>query len=278
MRFGACIGIGDCYAAGDGCNGESRLSRLAALGFDYAELPLAAVAALPEEEFERLKDVFNRGALKSEAFNVFLPGDLRITGEGVDPERLRDYGRRGAARARALGGEVIVLGSAGARNLPGGWTRERGCEQLREALAVLSDAVQPYEVTIALEPLNRRESNIVNSVAEALEVVKAVNRPNVRVLADYYHMAVEEEAAEVLAVAAGMLAHVHFANPYGRVYPVTYKSSYNSFFENLRAAGYDRRVSLECATADFERDAPVALNVLRRGLDHEEYYARRRRG
>ena len=73
---------------------------------------------------------------------------------------------------------------------------------------------------LVIEPLNRAESNIANSVAEGVRFAEAVSRPEVKVLADFYHMDEENEPLDELVVNAGWLAHVHLADT-GRMSPGT---------------------------------------------------------
>ncbi|MFP3711872.1 TIM barrel protein, partial [Paraburkholderia sp. SIMBA_009] len=78
------------------------------------------------------------------------------------------------------------------------------------------------------EPLNRKESNLVNSVADGARLAKALNRPEVRGLADFYHMDEEAEPLDALREHCAWLAHIHLADT-GRLNPGTGSYDYATF-------------------------------------------------
>lgn len=252
MRFGVCCGPEHVFA-------------LQELGYDYVEPSLAGVVSLAERDFRETERMVADAPLKAEAFNCFLPGELKVVGPAVDWPRIRDYLACGMERASRLGGRLIVFGSGGARSIPDGFSREKARDQLAEFLGRASEAAGPYGLVIALEPLRRAECNIINSAREAVDLARLVNLPNIRVLLDYYHVTEEHEDAGVVKdVGADLLAHVHLANPKGRRYPKTAdRDEYGAFFGALREIKYAGRISLEGATDDLRADAAEALEVLR---------------
>ena len=127
-------------------------------GFDYIELPLAAQDFAAKIE----------SPLPVGAFNYFFPQDMRIVGPDVDDARLDDYLARAAALMASVSARAAVMGSAWARNVPDGFERARAEEQIVRALDRCADRLQGTGVTLAIEPLYRKESNIINSVAEGV--------------------------------------------------------------------------------------------------------------
>ena len=102
----------------------------------------------------------------------------------------------------------------------------------------------------------------INSVAEGVEFAKAVNRPSIRVLADFYHMDEENEPLETLLDNRDWLAHIHVADT-GRLAPGTGVYPYARFVDLLRHADYDGMVSVECSWKDFVVEAKSAVEFLR---------------
>ena len=198
------------------------------------------------------------------AYNCFLPGDLKVVGPAVDLARLKAYAERACERARAAGSAIIVFGSGGARNIPDGWPRDNAQEQLVAAMRIVGPPAAANSITIVMEPLNRGESNIINSVTEALTYVKRAACPGVTVLCDFYHMALENEPLENLDAARGLLDHVHIAEPKGRIAPGPGMTDYRPFFQKLKGIGYDARISLECKWEDIRRQLAPTLEFLRR--------------
>jgi sugar phosphate isomerase/epimerase len=111
--------------------------------------------------------------------------------------------------------------------------------------------------------LNRKESNIVNSVGEGVRFAKAVNRPEIRVLADIYHMDEENEPLSEVATHIEWLSHIHLADT-GRFNPGTGSYDYDTFFGYLKTANYRGMLSAECTVKNPEADMRQSLAFLRR--------------
>ena len=165
---------------------------------------------------------------------------------------------------------MVVLGSGGARRVPDGFPREEAFSQLVDFCRRIAPLARDNGITIAVEPLRRQETNIINTAREGLELVKAVDRPEIKLLVDYYHLAEENESADVLLEAGRQVVHAHIANPKGRVYPLSPgESDYAGFFENLCRIRYSGRLSIEASTTDFAAQAPQSLAMLRKALSCE---------
>jgi D-psicose/D-tagatose/L-ribulose 3-epimerase len=244
------------------------IGKLAAWGFDYAEPAAVKVMALSEAAFKAAIERARDCDIHVEAMCTLLPADLKVVGPAVDLARLRSYLQKVLARAEALGVRTIMYGSAGSRNVPEGFPRERARAQLQEFLRWTGDEIarNDYASVIAIEPLRKAESNIVNSVAEALDLALETNHARIRIVVDFFHLAEEREDPAVLLKAKDHIAHLHFASPLGgRSFPsrAGEHPAMAAFFAQIRAIGYRGRLSLEANTVDFDADAPRALAALR---------------
>jgi D-psicose/D-tagatose/L-ribulose 3-epimerase len=120
-------------------------------------------------------------------------------------------------------------------------------------------AIEPF-----IEPLYELESNIVITAQEGLKLVREVDRENIRLLIDYYHLCVEKEDQSIIEKAKDYLQHMHLANSTGRVYPIAGDGvNYRTFISNLKKAGYDSRISIEAYTDNFAGSAVVAMAAVR---------------
>lgn len=261
MRFGIC---GSMVATQPDGTGVEVIEQARAIGYDYLELSLAHLAALSPAAFDTLRARVEAAGLPVEACNNFFPRAVPLTGAAVDWPQVRRYTQLAVNRAAELGVRVIVFGSSAAKNVPAGFPMYRAWQQIVTALNLVADEVGRKGIEIAIEPLNRQESNIVNSVAEGLALMHRVKRAEVRMLADYYHMAVEKEDPAILRQVGVDLRHVHFARLEGRAFPNEIEPGYAAFFGMLKAIGYDGRVSIEAFSNHFQADAVQALDVLRR--------------
>jgi len=88
-------------------------------------------------------------------------------------------------RAARVGAEIIVFGSAGAKNVPVGFPMNVAWRQIVDLLQHLGPLAAERGLTIAIEPINRQEANIVTLAAEGLRLAREVNHPRVQLLVDY---------------------------------------------------------------------------------------------
>ena len=258
LRFGCCGGM---ISPADPL-GADIAEPLAALGFDYLELSLRDLAALPEAAVADLGARLQRAGLPCEACNNFFPPGIRLTGPAADLPAALGYARGALARAARLGVMVVVFGSAGARNVPEGFSPEKARAQLRTLLVALGPVAEEHGLTIVIEPLHRGESNILNTVAEGWRMAQEVAHPRVRLLADAYHMRQENQDPAILRQ-VGPIAHVHVAQRAERVFPSGDDGTLAGFFAQLRATGYAQRCSIEAYTRDFSADAARGLRACR---------------
>lgn len=243
--------------------GIAIVEDLAASGYDYIELSLRDLAVLPEPtltaHFARLK----RSGLTCEVCNNFFPPEIRLTGPTADLVAALRYAEYALATAARVGASVVIFGSSGARNVPAGFSHPDAWIQLRTLLAALAPIAERHGITIAIEHLNRGESNILNSVAEGWRMAQEVAHPHVRLLIDAYHLLVENEPLAILAQVAPAIAHVHVAQGIDRIFPSGHDAALTAFFAALRSTGYAQRCSVEAYPRDFATDAPRALATCR---------------
>jgi sugar phosphate isomerase/epimerase len=245
------------------CRPLQDAALLGRLGYDFVEVALAPLGLEDKGGFVAARKAALGSPLPTSAFNTFFPKDIKVVGPDVDPPRVKSYLARVAEILGEAKAEVVVLGSGWARNVPGGWERARAEEQLLQSLSWCADALEGTGCTLAIEPLNRKESNIINSVAEGVGFAERVNRPEIRVLADFYHMDEEREPLETLRTHGEWLAHVHVADT-GRRNPGTGSYDYDGFFGHLRAIGYAGMISAECEVQEPEADMRHSLGFMRR--------------
>ena len=260
MRYGVCGFL----TAKDADGTEFDLIPAAKVaGYDYLEMPLSTIAALSETEFEDVKLKVKDGRFPIEACNVFFPRSLRLTGPDVDWKQIETYVKLALGRAKQLGVKVVVFGSGGSRNVPEGFPMEQAWLQLVQLLRMIEPIAAKNGITIVIEPLNAKETNIIHTGAEGFTLAKLVDRPHIRLLLDLFHMSLMNEDFGIAATAGDYVRHAHFAKPEGRVYPSELEDEFKAFFDGLKSGGYDGRVSVEASFSNFVLDAPRALSVMK---------------
>jgi D-psicose/D-tagatose/L-ribulose 3-epimerase len=260
MRIGYCTNLIATQIDG---TGSEWIEKGQENGFDYVELPLAQMVDLNDEEFSSLKEKVGSSGLKCEACNNFFPASIRLTGNDVDYGKTEAYLDKALGRAAQLGVKVIVLGSPKSKNVPEGYPMDKAWSQLVELLRNIDPLVRTRGITVVIEPLNKGESNIINTAAEGLRLAKAADRENIKLLIDYYHLVMEKEDPEIILDAGFYIKHIHFGNPAGRVYPTEKMDGYIRFMDLLKRIGYEGRISIEAYTKDFCHDAKRSVEILR---------------
>lgn len=236
-------------------------------GFEHVELALQDVLSLDEPSFLALKErLRGLGIPALGGYNV-VPNDLLITGPAADRTLQDAHLKRALSRVGrdGLGLKFVVLGSGKARQVPEGFPREKAYEQLLDFSRRLADEAQKHGVAVLVQPLRTTDTNLVNTVPEAVELAARVDRPNFHVLVDYSFLVIGKEDTDVVRRAGSRVKHVWMANPNGRGYPMRAdEADYTEFFAALRAIGYKGGLSVHARTDDFAGDAARALTFLRR--------------
>lgn len=245
MRFGA-------------CNPYTNIPLLKANGYDYIEIAFVTLAGMSKEEFKDCYKTVEKYEFLAESFNGFFPGEMKLVGENVDFNAIRDHARHGFSRAFELGGKVAVVGSGKARNIPEGFDRNKAEEQFAEVLKICGEEAGKVGMEIVIEPLQAKETNLINTVAEGLEFAKKVNHEKVSCLVDFFHVFKSGEPLETIENSNGGINHVHLAraNLDRKIPDIDDLEICKSWANALKKCGYDKRLSLEGA---FLPDVETAI-------------------
>jgi sugar phosphate isomerase/epimerase len=249
------------------CTPLRNLDAAKAAGFDYVELGTTEITNLSDADFDAAVARIQQVGLPVPATNLFLPATLKVTGPAIDREQQMAYVKKAFARLARLGTQIVVFGSGGARQVPDGVAKDEAFQQLVDFGKRIAPEAKAHGITVAIEPLRHQETNIINSAAEGLRLVEAINDPNFQLMVDFYHLASEQEDPSIVLRASAHIRHLHMANPTGRVFPRKWEEfDYAPFFAALKKIGYDRRISVEASTQEFATDAPLAIALLRRAF------------
>jgi D-psicose/D-tagatose/L-ribulose 3-epimerase len=261
MRIGCCTNM----LANEGDSaGQWAIEEIAKCGYEYLDLPVAQIMELNDAEFDQLKQRISNSGLSCEVCNNLFPASIKITGPSVDLSAIRVYLEKAIGRVKELGGEHICFGSSGARNIPAGFPVSAAWEQMVSICRIIDEYVSPRGISIVIEPLNRGESNIINSAAEGYELSRAADRISIQLLIDYYHLALENESTEIILKAGSAVRHCHISNSQGRSFPSEADGEmYDDFFRALHQIGYTGRLSVEAFTRDFSREGREAFRFLK---------------
>jgi sugar phosphate isomerase/epimerase len=250
------------------CTGTANSGILAPAGYSYIEEAVRnfLVPAEDESVFQSKRALLKESRLPVEACNNFLPANLKCVGPAAAHEDILKFAETAFRRAEIAGVKTIVFGSGGSRVIPENYSRDAAREQFISLCKQMVPAAAKYKVVISLEPLNSKECNFINSVAEGAGIVEAVNHQNFRLLADIYHMLRENESPATITRYAHFLYHTHIAENAGRSAPGVNKEDFTAYFKALKEAKYVGRMSIECNWTNLEQQAASALQTIQAQL------------
>ena len=157
--------------------------------------------------------------------------------------RARKFAAGIVEAAGALGAPAIVGSMQG--KIEGAVSREQALGWLAKALESLSAAAAKHGQLLFYEPLNRYETNVFNRIGDAAAWLRSINAPNVRILADLFHMNIEEtDLAAALKEAGELVGHVHLADSNRRAMGFGHTNA-RLAIEALRDLGYTGYLSAE---------------------------------
>lgn len=216
----------------------------AEIGFHAVEIFAPSPDAVPAAELRKL--------LKETGLSVAAVG----TGAGWLNHKLSLTSADEDVRGRAIQfiqsmidfggpfGAPAIIGSMQGRH-GDGVAPEDARDWLRIALDELGEAARVYNVPLIYEPLNRYETNLVTTQAAGVELLQSLSTSNVRLLADLFHMNIEEPSIAAGLLASGRyLGHVHFVDSNRRAAGCGH-IPYGPIVAALRDIGYDGYVSAE---------------------------------
>jgi D-psicose/D-tagatose/L-ribulose 3-epimerase len=240
---------------------EYAAASTAAAGFDLLEVPLLDPATVDGPATAAL---FDRHHLRA-ACSLGLSFDTDISSEDT---------ARVAAGEQLLHAALQVTEALGSRYLTGviysamgKYTRPptpAGTANSAAVLRGLAQAAAGRGITIGLEAVNRYETNLVNTVADALRHIDAIGEDNVVVHLDVYHANIEEgDFGRPVRLAGERLGYVHVGESH-RGYLGSGTIDFAAFFRALVTAGYGGPITFESfSSAVVSAEFAAALGVWR---------------
>ncbi len=228
-----------------------------ACGFEYIETHLGDVMKLSDEEAARAGQ-----ELRIRAVNGFLPKNLYSNFSA-----LKKYAEKAFARMEVLGIKTAVFGSGKHRKIKFKWTAAKKKNMLKEYLLFIADCAQKHGVTVVIEPLNKKETNVFNYVGEACDMVRELNHPALRALGDIYHMGLVGEDFSVFQKEEDLIKHIHISEANRKMPGVVADDFIPSFFAVLQNTSYNGTISCEAGMSDFGKDVATSGKYLRELLN-----------
>ena len=245
---------------------ERQCAFAAELGYDGLEIAPFTLSDNPEQlstsEIARIRRSVEAAGLVVTGLHWLLvkPAGLSLTTPDAGVRaRTQEVLVRLTGLCAELGGAVLVHGSPNQRNVHDGETHATAMARLRDALAAAAQAAGRNGVTYCLEPLSRHETSVVNTIAEAAELVREVGNPHLRTMIDCSAAGLTESqpvpALIDLWMPTGLIAHVQVNDPNRRA-PGQGEMQFGPIFAALERHGYTGAIGVE--PFDYRPDGPGA--------------------
>jgi sugar phosphate isomerase/epimerase len=223
---------------------EANLAKIAGWGYDGVELAVRNPDWLNWQELSEM--IASRG-LKVPAIGTGQAwGEEHLSftsAERVVREAAVKRIRHQIELARRFDALVIIGLIRGVT--PQGQERTKSLQNLVGSLRDCIATASTYGVRMALEPLNRYETDLVHTVDEGIELIQEIGSPFLGLLLDTFHMNIEEASIEDSIIRAGKsIFHFHVADS-NRMYPGSGHLNFASILQALRSAGYQGWISGE---------------------------------
>ncbi|HAN42734.1 MAG TPA: hypothetical protein DCP98_04830 [Sphaerochaeta sp.] len=225
--------------------GLDLLDMIKDTGFDYVEFPLMNFHDMTEQQFDEVvKTVKDHGLTSPVACN-FFPGSVRLVGKELDRELIASYLDVVVPRLEKIGITKVILGSGPARTFGPDQTREEAFEQFSSVIReIILPRTKNAGIVVCIEPFERTYCNLIISVYEGLELVKAIDDEGLELMVDLYHMLSNGEPLKTIRDCFAHIRHVHVAGADRRV-PDKRDGYVFEALEELAKCGYEGTVSFE---------------------------------
>ena len=240
---------------------EKNLESIAGMGYDGVELAIRDPQQIDAHGLPRLirlhglqVPAIGTGQAWGEEGLSFTDPDPSVRAAAV--ERIQSH-----IPLAARLGAVVIIGLIRGTVRPGtdpaqaaGW--------LVEALQVCSAAAGRDGVRLALEPINRYETSLIQTAAQAMQLIERTGAVNLGLLLDTFHMNIEEaDIGESIRRSAAGIFHFHVADS-NRLYPGAGHLDFKAILDTLFASGYRGWVSGEFLPV------PDAQSAARQAIAH----------
>ena len=238
----------------------------ASLGYDGLEIAPFTLGASPDKisttEAARIRSTVEASGLVVTGLHWLLvkPDGLSLTDpDAAVRERTLQVMMHLIGLCAELGGAVLVHGSPKQRQIAPGETHGVALARLHDALAQVAMAAARVGVIYCIEPLSRQETALVNTIAEAADLVRAIDHPNLRTMIDCSAAGLTETESipELIArwLPSGLIAHVQVNDP-NRRGPGQGDMRFAPILAALKRHHYAGTIAVE--PFDYSPDGPAA--------------------
>ena len=226
-----------------------KLPKIASYGFEGIELWGRDVLG---DKVKEIKDAISVSKVKVSTICSGYPGDLMGAEREVRKGAMEGIKQRLSWAAELGATGVIVVPTFGGPKISDLTPLYSNVEDVEKKLLIEQCKILGKHATdvgsiVLLEPLNRYETHLLRKLEDAVAICKEVRSDNVKIMADFFHMSIEERDIPASIEAAGeFIAHVHLADS-TRELPGYGHTDFRGGLSALRKVGFMRYMALECS-------------------------------
>jgi D-psicose/D-tagatose/L-ribulose 3-epimerase len=233
-------------------------------GFDGVEIPLLRPKDL---QAASIRKAVEANGLETNCCTALVDG-FSLISDSPEIRRRTQQHLKDVAKASAEAGAKIVCGPlySPVGYLPG---RRRTSDEWKwavEGFQAVGETLAAHQVTFAIEPLNRFETYFLNTAADAAQLAKEIDHPNIGILFDTFHANIEEKNIAAGYTTVGpYLKHVHTCEN-DRGIPGSGHVEWKEVFQALRSLDYDGWLTIESfgfAIGDLSAAASIWRDIER---------------
>lgn len=214
------------------------------LGYDAVEIFAPGPDAVSADELQPLKEKYGLSVAAVGTGAGMVKHGLSLTSpDGAQRDQAKAFVRSMIDFGGPYGAPAIIGSMQG--RWGGDVRRDAALDLLREALNELGVYAAQYDIPLFYEPLNRYETNLVNTVADGVALMQSLSTANVKLLADLFHMNIEEtNLADAIRAGGEHIGHIHFVDSNRRPAGLGH-TDYGPIAAAIKEIGYTGYLSAE---------------------------------
>lgn len=250
------------------------LEKIASMGFDFVELPIENPDHI---SVPKLAPVLKDLGLEA-IICTAVTGERDLSAESSAARQIGlDYFEACLKLGEGLGASCVVgplYAPVGKARLETAAERQAEWDRAKVSLAQLAQTAGNCGVSLGLEPLNRFETDMVNTVEDALRMLDDVGSPHLGIAFDSFHMNIEEtDFCRAVELAGERLVHVQVSDSHRGV-PGEGNSDWAGLRQGLKSISYRGKIGIESFSPDASSLA-AAVCIWRRFADTQDDFARK---
>ncbi len=225
-------------------------SKIAEMGFDAVEIAVEDPALI---DANTVKNGLKEYGLQAVVCAAFGPARDLTNEDPAIHENCFTYIRSCFDLCNIWGTTFVagpIYSAVGKARMVPAEQRKKEWELAVKNLRIVCEMAEARNLEIALEPLNRFESDLVNSAADVIRLIDDISHPAAKIMLDGFHMNIEEPDIESAIISAGnKLIHFQVSENY-RGTPGTGQTRWDAYKRGLEAINYSGVVSIESFTPE----------------------------